>query len=145
MGLNFTTSRPRQEILADYAHILKRIYDPVAYAGRLQRLANMLDNSGRKQQRTRAEHSRHQLGSLQIVHRIMTKLPEPRDMFRRTLTECMASNPASIRWIVAMMALYLHVGPYSRDVIGRIEAMVTTLEPVAGRPRIERARPSLAV
>src|SRR6478736_3100280 len=51
MGLNFTTLRPRQEILADYAHILERIYDPVAYAGRLQRLAKMLDNSGRKQQR----------------------------------------------------------------------------------------------
>ena len=58
MGLNFDTLRPRQEILADYAHILERIYDPVAYAGRLQRLAKMLDNSGRKQQRTRAEHSR---------------------------------------------------------------------------------------
>jgi hypothetical protein len=91
----------------------------------------MLNNSGRKQQRTRAVHSRHQLGSLEIVHRIMTNLPEPRDMFRRTLTQCMASNPASIRWIVAMMALYLHVGPYARDVIKRIEATTTTLEPAA--------------
>ncbi len=155
MGLNFTTLRPRQEILADYVHVLERIYDPAAYAGRLLRLTKMLDNSGRKQQRTRAEHSRHKLGSLEIVHRIMTNLPEPRDMFRRTLTQCMASNPASIRWIVAMMALYLHVGPYSRDVIGRIEAMATTLEPAAEHAmaersmteplRIERASPSFAV
>jgi radical SAM superfamily enzyme YgiQ (UPF0313 family) len=139
MGLNFTTLRPRQEILADYVHVLERIYDPAAYAGRLLRLTKMLDNSGRKQQRTRAEHSRHKLGSLEIVHRIMTNLPEPRDMFRRTLTQCMASNPASIRWIVAMMALYLHVGPYSRDVIGRIEAMATALEPTADRAMAERA------
>ena len=145
MGLNFTTLRPRQEILADYAHILERIYDPAAYAGRLQRLATMLDNSGRKQQRTRAEHSRHQLGSLEIVHRIMTNLPEPRDMFRRTLTQCMTSNPASIRWIVAMMALYLHVGPYSRDVIGRIETMAAALEPVAERTRIADVSQSLAI
>ena len=35
MGLNFDTLRPRQEILADYEHILESIYDPVAYAGRL--------------------------------------------------------------------------------------------------------------
>jgi hypothetical protein len=105
----------------------------------------MLDNSGRKQQRTRAEHSRHQLGSLEIVHRIMTNLPEPRDMFRRTLTQCMTSNPASIRWIVAMMALYLHVGPYSRDVIGRIETMAAALEPVAERARIADASQSLAI
>jgi len=136
MGLNFTTLRPRQEILADYAHILERIYDPAAYAGRLQRLAMMLDNSERKQQRTRAAHSRHQLGSLEIVHRIMTNLPEPRDMFRHTLTQCMASNPASIRWIVAMMALYLHVGPYSRDVIGRINVITTTLGPGSERREI---------
>src|SRR5580692_2465229 len=145
MGLNFTTLRPRQEILADYAHILERIYDPAAYAGRLQRLATMLDNSGRKQQRTRAEHSRHQLGSLETVHRIMTNLPEPREMFRRTLTQCMTSNPASIRWIVAMMALYLHVGPYSRDVIGRIETMAAALEPVAERTRIADVSQSLAI
>ena len=31
MGLNFETLRPRQEVLADYAKILERIYDPVAY------------------------------------------------------------------------------------------------------------------
>src|SRR6185437_16943866 len=57
MGLNFKTLRPRQEVLADYAHVLERIYDPVAYAGRLQRLAKLLNNSSRKHQ-TRAAHSR---------------------------------------------------------------------------------------
>jgi len=31
MGLNFKTLRPRQDVLADYAHILERIYDPAAY------------------------------------------------------------------------------------------------------------------
>ena len=60
MGLNFETLRPRQEILADYNRILERIYDPVSFAGRLQRLAKMLDNSGRKQ-RSRAEYARHRL------------------------------------------------------------------------------------
>ena len=49
MGLNFETLRPRQEILADYVRVLERIYDEAAFAGRLQRLATLLDNSGRKQ------------------------------------------------------------------------------------------------
>jgi hypothetical protein len=31
MGLNFKTLRPRQDVLADHAHILERIYDPAAY------------------------------------------------------------------------------------------------------------------
>jgi hypothetical protein len=43
-------------------------------------------------------------------------------------------------------ALYLHVGPYSRDVIGRIEDMIAALEPVAApRARIPRAGPSVAL
>ena len=50
MGLNYATLRSRQEILADYVHVLERVYHPAAFAGRLKRLAEMLDNSGRKQQ-----------------------------------------------------------------------------------------------
>lgn len=139
MGLNYATLRPRQEILADYVRILERIYDPVAFAGRLQRLAKLLDNSRRTKQ-THAQHSRRRFGSFDMMHRIMTNLPEPRDIFRRTLSQCMLSNPDSIRWVVALMALYLHVGPFSREVIVRLETMIAALEPVAEPPvRIERA------
>ena len=46
-GLNFETLRPRREILLDYKRVLEKAYDPVAYARRLQRLATLLDNSGR--------------------------------------------------------------------------------------------------
>ena len=142
MGLNFKTLRPRQDVLADYAHILERIYDPPAYAGRLRRLAKMLDYSGRKQQ-TRAAHARHRHGSLEMLHRIMTNLPKPREVFRSTLSQCMSDNPDSIRWLVAMIALYLHVGPLSRDVIARIENILATLEPVAVRtePADRAAKP----
>jgi radical SAM superfamily enzyme YgiQ (UPF0313 family) len=127
MGLNFETLRPRQEILADYKSILERIYDPVSFAGRLQRLAKMLDNSGRKQ-RLRTDFARHRLGNSEVLHRIMTNLPEPRDLFRRVLTECISSNPDSIRYIVLLMAFYLHVGPFSREVIARIENIMALLE-----------------
>ena len=127
MGLNFETLRPRQEILADYKSILERIYDPVSFAGRLQRLAKMLDNSGRKQ-RLRTDFARHRLGNSEVLHRIMTNLPEPRDLFRRVLTECISSNPDSIRYIVLLMAFYLHVGPFSREVIARIENIMAMLE-----------------
>ncbi len=134
MGLNFETLRPRQDVLADYKRILERIYDPVAFAGRLQRLAKMLDYSSRKQ-RMRAQHSRRRFGSLEMLHRIISNLPEPRELFRRTLTQCVASNPDSARWVVALMALYLHVGPFSRVVIARIENMMAALEPVVIEPR----------
>ena len=146
MGLNYATLRPRQEILADYRRILERVYDPVAFTGRLQRLAKMLDNSNRTQQ-TRAQHSRRRFGSLEMLHRIITSLPEPRDLFHRTLIQCMSSNPDSIRWIVALLALYIHVGPFSREVIARIESMMAALEPLAIAPRqpLDRASSKLAL
>jgi Domain of unknown function (DUF4070) len=114
MGLNFETLRPRQQIPADYSRILDRIYDPVAFAGRLQRLSRMLNNSARKQ-RTRTEYSRHRFGNMKVLHRIMTALPEPRHLFSSALTECMTHNPDWIEYIVLLMAFYLHVGPFSRD------------------------------
>src|SRR6266568_3436332 len=101
-GLNFETLRPRAEILLDLQRILERIYKPVAYAGRLQRLATMLDNSDRKQ-RTRAADARRRFSSTEMMHRIIHNLPEPRDLFARTLTQCISSNPRSARWIVALL------------------------------------------
>ena len=79
-GLNFDTLRPRQEILLDYKRVLEKVYDPAAYAGRLERLASLLDNSHRNRQ-TPARKSRHRYGASDIVTRIITKLPEPREIF----------------------------------------------------------------
>ena len=132
MGLNFDTLRPRQDILADYKRVLERIYDPAAYAGRLLRLSKMLNKSTRKQQ-TRAQDSRRNFGSLEMMNRIITNLPEPRDLFRRTLIQCVSNNPNSARWIVALMALYLHLGPFSRMVIAQIDNIIAGLEPPAPR------------
>ena len=146
MGLNFETLRPRQEILDDYKRVLEKIYDPVAYTGRLQRLAKMLDNSNRKK-RTSAQDSRRKLSSLEIMHRIITNLPEPRDVFQRTLSQCLSTNPQSARWLVALMALYLHLGPFSRVVIERIENIMQELEstPLTPRAPAEQLTPTLTM
>ena len=146
MGLNFETLRPRQEILDDYKRVLEKIYDPVAYTGRLQRLAKMLDNSNRKK-RTSAQDSRRKLSSLEIMHRIITNLPEPRDVFQRTLSQCLSTNPQSARWLVALMALYLHLGPFSRVVIERIENIMQELEstPLTPRAPAEQLSPTLTM
>ena len=47
-GLNFDTLRPREQILNDYKRVLEKVYEPAAYAGRLERLTALLDNSHRK-------------------------------------------------------------------------------------------------
>jgi hypothetical protein len=35
-----------------------------------------------------------------------------------------SSNPQSARWIVALTALYLHLGPFSRYVVSLIEQKI---------------------
>ena len=122
-GLNFDTIRPRREILLDYKRILEKVYDPVAFAGRLERLTSMLNNTNRKRQ-TRANNSRHKFSGSDMVHRIISNLPEPREVFWPAFKRCVSSNPQSARWIVALTALYLHLGPFSRYVVGLIEEKI---------------------
>ena len=119
-GLNFDTVRPRQEIHLDYKRILERIYEPGAYAGRLERLAGLLDNSHRRR-RTLASDLRHGFGASEMLTRIVANLPEPRDVFWPAFKQCVSINPQSARWLVALFSLYLHLGPFSRYVISKIE------------------------
>ena len=49
-GLNFDTLRPRRDILSDYKRVLEKVYDPVVYAKRLQRLAKLLGPSNPNRQ-----------------------------------------------------------------------------------------------
>jgi radical SAM superfamily enzyme YgiQ (UPF0313 family) len=126
-GLNFDTLRPRKEVLLDYKRILEKVYEPAAYAGRLERLSSMLNNSNREHQ-TRAGDSRHRFDGSEMIQRIIANLPEPREIFWPTITKCISSNPQSARWIVALTALYLHLGPFSRYVVGQIGQKVEGLE-----------------
>ena len=119
-GLNFDTVRPREQIHLDYKRILEQIYEPQAYAGRVERLAGLLNNSHRKR-RTLASDSRHGFGASEMLTRIVTNLPEPRDVFWPAFRQCVSINPQSARWLVALFALYLHLGPFSRYVVSEIE------------------------
>jgi radical SAM superfamily enzyme YgiQ (UPF0313 family) len=130
-GLNFDTLRARKEILLDYKRVLEKVYDPAAYAGRLERLAGLLDNSHRVR-RTRAADSRQRFGASELIGRIISKLPEPREIFWPTFSKCISGNPDSARWIVALIALYLHLGPFSRYVVGKIDEKIDRLDASCG-------------
>ena len=56
-----------------------------------------------------------------MLSRIVTRLPEPRDLFWTVLKRCIAINPQSARWLVGLFALYLHLGPFSRYVVSKID------------------------
>ena len=125
--LNFDTLRPLNEILRDYRRILERVYDPSAFAGRLQKLASMLDRTDRPRDLPEGD-IRRKVASIEMVHKIISRLPEAREQFWQAFVQCAKSNPAALRYIVILMAFYLHLGPFARKVIASIDARLMELD-----------------
>jgi hypothetical protein len=87
----------------------------------------MLDRSDRRRELPDGD-TRKRLAGLDSVHRIMQTLPEVREPFWKTFVEVAKTNPAALRYIVMLMALYLHLGPFSKHVIGEIDRRIAELD-----------------
>lgn len=118
-GLNFKTSRPRRDVLADYRSVLEAAYEPAAYFGRVRRVGRLL-------KRRRAH--RISATDLRSLARLLWRLPGAgpgvRQQFWRTILDCLIHNPTGLPYLVMMMALYLHLGPFSRRVIADIDRQI---------------------
>ncbi len=137
LGCNFDTKRPLRDILVDY------VFSPTAYAGRLSRLVVNLDRSDRRRDLPDGD-MRKRLGGIDSVHKIMRALPEVREPFWKTFVEVAKTNPGALRYIVMLMALYMHLGPFSKRVISEIDRRVAELDgmhPVRAPGSSVRARP----
>jgi radical SAM superfamily enzyme YgiQ (UPF0313 family) len=126
-GLNFDTLRPRGDILSDYKRVLEIVYEPAAYAKRLQRLSRLLGSSNPNRQMLTNDF-KSKLGGLEVVHRLVSRLSGAQDIFWRAIVECVSTNPQLAQTMVVLAALYLHLGPFSRHVIGQIEQRLDGLE-----------------
>jgi radical SAM superfamily enzyme YgiQ (UPF0313 family) len=127
LGCNFDTKRPLRDILVDYKAVLEQVYSPAAYAGRLTRLAAMLDRSGRRHQLPKGD-IREKLDGLDVVHGIMRALPEAREPFWTAFVKVAKTNPSAVRYIVMLMALYTHLGPFSKYVAGEVDRRIAELD-----------------
>jgi radical SAM superfamily enzyme YgiQ (UPF0313 family) len=125
-GINFDPARPLRDILTDYKHTLERVFDPIAYAGRIDRLAQVINVKTRHRELHKAD-LRRRLGTLDTVQRIVAAVPGTRDAFWQSFVRCAKDNPAALRAIVMLMALYLHLGPFSRQVIAEIDRRIEEL------------------
>jgi len=125
-GLNYVTLRPRREILGDYREVLRRIYDPRAFFGRVGRTARALDLSGHKLRRP----LRYALRDLRSFARISRQMGlnerQVRRHYWRAVLACLVRNPRAVRLVVSFAALYLHVRPFAQyldeRLAGQIEA-----------------------
>jgi radical SAM superfamily enzyme YgiQ (UPF0313 family) len=130
LGCNFETKRPLRDILVDYKSVLQRVFDPVAYAGRLARLSALLDRSDRPRELPDGD-VRKKLGGIDTVYKIMQTLPEVREPFWKTFVEVAKTNPGALRYVVIHMALYMHLGPFSKHVVREIDRRIAELDDAA--------------
>ena len=133
VGLNFDTLRPRVDILRDCRDVLARIYDADAYAARLDRLATFLSCDPRRREPPHGDS--HALGGMSAVRDVLNRLPTgARERFWRTITTCLRQNPNAVRTIVHLIALYLHMGPFSRIVVADLDRQIEALD--SGTPAV---------
>jgi hypothetical protein len=71
---------------------------------------------------------RGSVGAMELVHRIVSALPETRELFWQVFVTCARENPKATRMIVGLMALYLHLGPFSRRVIVEIDRRIAATQ-----------------
>jgi radical SAM superfamily enzyme YgiQ (UPF0313 family) len=127
-GLNFETIRPRRDILVDYLSVLERIYAPKAYFARLRTV-------GRKLRRNTALLPPSIPAALTDVWRVtrliwfMTAMrPSWAMHVWWTLADCAWRNPSALRSVISVMALYLHLGPFSREVMQSIRNQIARID-----------------
>jgi radical SAM superfamily enzyme YgiQ (UPF0313 family) len=137
-GLNFDTLRPLRAVLEDYKRVLELVYEPAAYASRLRQLASLLDRSASHRSVPTGD-LRGSVGAMELVHRIVSALPETRELFWQVFVTCARENPNATRIIVGLMALYLHLGPFSRRVIAAIDRRIAA--DVAATEQLTADRP----
>jgi hypothetical protein len=87
----------------------------------------MLDRSDRRRDLPDGD-VRKKLGGIDSVHKIMRALPEVRQPFWKTFVEVAKTNPGALRYIVMLMALYMHLGPFSKHVISEIDRRIAELD-----------------
>jgi hypothetical protein len=120
-GLNFRTLRPRRDVLADYRDILARVYAPAAFFARARRVGRELDLSSHAVQPSVKNLLRDLRGFFGMAWLMGIRGSGVRREWWRSVFDCLLHNPAALKVVLSFAALYLHLGPYSRELVERLD------------------------
>jgi len=127
-GLNFKTIRERSEILSDFREIIDSVYEPEAYFRRVRKVASMLDLSGANGNIVSAGF----LHDLKVFGRLIWSMTFKHKNFRwpfwKTLILTSMLNARAIKPVMMMLALYVHLGPFSKFVVKQIDTQIDEIE-----------------
>jgi radical SAM superfamily enzyme YgiQ (UPF0313 family) len=129
-GLNFHTLRPRVQVLADYRRVVEAAYEPANYFDRVLRagIALKLDGPSGRLHRTTLKKDLKEFA--QLLWRVPMRHTAYRRYFWRTLLRGLFANPRSVKPVLKMMALYVHLGPFAQVVQTDIKRQIEEHEPL---------------
>ena len=126
-GLNFVTMRPKQDILADYRTVLKHVYRPEAYFGRVRTMGRAVKPAKHAGRRSRVEIRREFRAIARLAWCMTFTRPWLRRHFWKTVLDCAVHNRASLVPVFTMSAYYVHLGEFAEFVINDLERQMETL------------------
>ena len=127
-GLNFTTLRPRQEILQDFREVVDQAFRPGAYFRRARHLGARL-----RLPRLDGEAVlwrlvfRNALSFLRLSWQMTFRYPEARKSYWGALHATLLANPPALPAVGSQGALFLHLYPYSRKLLGVLDEQIRRL------------------
>jgi radical SAM superfamily enzyme YgiQ (UPF0313 family) len=137
-GLNFVTSRPRREILEDYAWVVRQLYSPKAFFDRTLRSITWL-----RRRRPPGGFTRRRLREHLAFPKLIWRLGCDRETawyFWRNLSRMLLTAPTKVEAICQLMSHFLHYRMQTRHVLQVIEAELAARAPEETAPSIRAAR-----
>jgi len=133
-GINFTPTRPREEIIRDYLHILHEVYSTKNYFDRCLSLGRVI-KPNHQYKPTFKETFLYASGFLKTVVKLGLR-PSTSYYYWRNILTTLFTNTSAIETVVNLMAMYLHFRPQSRFIsdlmMQNLEDLTETVEETSG-------------
>jgi radical SAM superfamily enzyme YgiQ (UPF0313 family) len=123
-GLNFRTARPRSDILADFRDVVREIYRPEAYFARVVAVGRRLRPPRLKRRLHGPTLAKVARAFVRLAWQMTFRHRDCARPFWRTLRLTLRYNPRALELVLILTAFYLHLGPFSRYAISRIDRLL---------------------
>ncbi len=122
-GLNFITTRPREDIIQEYSNVINNIFDPINYFNRAEAFRKSFKIKSRYKPRMFAI-KRNLLGLWRLIKHYR-KIPALKWRFYRIfLLTLVTKGPIAVEQVLRLLSLYIH---YSSQ-LGHIEQAMIKLK-----------------
>ena len=128
IGINFDPKRPLRDILTDYKRVVETVYAPENLRAAARKARHHAQPPRPPRIRRWPAIAAAKRARPRSIHNIINAVPGTREIFWNTFKTIARTNPAAVRYIIILMALYMHLGPFSRRVIDTIDQRIAVLD-----------------